>query len=131
MTDTLGVRAFFHEQTCTATYVVESDGRAAIIDSALDYDQASGRTATRAADGIIDYIKSAGLTVDWILETHVHADHLTAAPYLRDKLGGKTGIGENVVAVQKTFQEIFNIHDGFVADGSQFDHLFATAKPSR
>lgn len=125
MLDRLGVRTFFHEPTCTATYVVESDGHAGIIDSALDYDQASGRTATRAADEIIDYIRSAGLKVDWILETHVHADHLTAGPYLREKLGGRTGIGENVRAVQKTFQGIFNIHDGFKPDGSQFDHLFA------
>jgi len=119
------IRAFFHEPTCTATYVVESEGRAAIIDSVLDYDPASGKTETRAADEIIDYLRRAELTVDWILETHVHADHLTAAPYLRDSVGGKVGIGENVCAVQKTFQEIFNLQDGFTPDGTQFDHLFA------
>ena len=119
------IRAFFHEPTCTATYVVASGRHAAIIDSALDYDPASGKTETTAADEIIDYVRQAGLTVDWILETHVHADHLTAAPYLRKSLGGKVGIGENVCTVQKTFQEIFNLHDGFTPDGSQFDHLFA------
>lgn len=125
MNDRLGIRARFHEPTCTVTYVVESGGRAAIVDSVLDYDQASGRTTTRSADEIIGYIREQDLTVDWILETHIHADHLTAAPYLREKLGGQTGIGENVVAVQKTFQEIYNIHDGFAPDGRQFDRLFA------
>lgn len=124
MTDTLGIRTFFHKPTCTATYVVRHGGHAAIIDSALDYDQASGRTATTAADEIIAYIQQEDLTVDWILETHVHADHLTAAPYLREKLGGRTGIGEKVCAVQKTFGQVFNFQDDFVADGSQFDHLF-------
>ncbi|NKB59285.1 MAG: MBL fold metallo-hydrolase [Alphaproteobacteria bacterium] len=122
--DTLEIRTFFHEQTCTATYVVASQGRAAIIDSALDYDQASGRTASKAADEIISYVQQRDFTVDWILETHVHADHLTAAPYLRDALGGTVGIGNQVCAVQKTFQDVYNLHDGFMSDGSQFDHLF-------
>jgi len=124
MTDTLGIRTFFHKPTCTATYVVAAGGHAAIIDSALDYDQASGRSTTKAADEIIAYVLQENFTVDWILETHVHADHLTAAPYLREKLGGRIGISESVCAVQETFRQVFNFQDDFVADGSQFDHLF-------
>jgi glyoxylase-like metal-dependent hydrolase (beta-lactamase superfamily II) len=122
---TVEIRTFFHEPTCTATYVVASDGRAAIIDSALDYEPSSGRTETRAADEIAGYVRQEGLTVDWILETHVHADHITAAPYLREVLGGTVGIGANVCTVQETFKEVFNLDDGFTPDGSQFDHLFA------
>jgi glyoxylase-like metal-dependent hydrolase (beta-lactamase superfamily II) len=125
MTESLEIQTFFHQATCTATHLATAAGHAAIIDTALDYDPASGRTSTQSADEIIAYVKQEGLTVDWILETHVHADHLTAAPYLREMIGGKVGIGENVRAVQKTFQEVFNLHDGFTPDGSQFDHLFA------
>jgi glyoxylase-like metal-dependent hydrolase (beta-lactamase superfamily II) len=119
------VRAFFDEATFTVTYVVSDPetSRAVIIDPVLDYDAASGRTSTRSADEVVAFTKQGGLSVDWVLETHVHADHLSAAPYLRQKLGGKTAIGRNVTAVQSVFRKIFNVTD-LVADGSQFDHLF-------
>ncbi|MHA7872654.1 MAG: MBL fold metallo-hydrolase, partial [Hyphococcus sp.] len=104
------VKTFFDEATFTASHVVSdpATGKAAIIDPVLDFDAASGRSSTRSADAIIDYVSKEGLDVDWILETHVHADHLTAAPYLKEKLGGKTGIGDKVGVIQKTFGEIFN-----------------------
>ncbi|HNS88210.1 MAG TPA: MBL fold metallo-hydrolase, partial [Parvularculaceae bacterium] len=98
--------------------------KAAIVDSVLDFDQASGKTSTASADKIIAYVKAEGLTVEWILETHVHADHLSAAPYLKEKLGGKIGIGSNITVVQKTFGEIFNAEPEFRRDGGQFDALF-------
>ncbi len=97
----------------------------AIVDSVLDYDPVSGHTSTDAADKVIEFLRDRSLTLDWILETHAHADHLTAAAYLRDKLGGRIAIGEHVTKVQATFKTIFNIEDPFVADGSQFDHLLA------
>ncbi len=118
------VDAFFHQPTCTVSYVVSHAGRAAIIDPALDYDAASGRTGTEAADRIIAFVRAEDLGVDWLLETHIHADHITAAPYLREQLGGAVGIGARVVEVQKTFQAVFNLNSGFTADGSQFDRLF-------
>lgn len=120
------VVAFFDEATFTISYlVIEPAGsRAAIIDSVLDFDPKSGRTNREHADRIIEFVRSQGLTIDWILETHVHADHLTAAPYLKSKLGGKTGIGTRVSIVQSVFREIFNAESDFRADGSQFDHLF-------
>ena len=120
------VKTFFDEATFTASHVVSdpSTKKAAIIDPVLDFDAASGRTKTISADAIIDYVRQEGLDVEWILETHVHADHLTAAPYLKDKLGGKTGIGDHVNVIQKTFGEIFNAEAGFSRDGSQFDMLF-------
>jgi glyoxylase-like metal-dependent hydrolase (beta-lactamase superfamily II) len=120
------VTSFFDEATFTASHVVvEPDGRhAAIIDSVLDYDPKSGRTSTRSADAIIAFVQKNGLTVDWILETHAHADHLTAAPYLKAKLGGKTGIGDHITTVQRTFKAVFNVDGEFRDDGSQFDHLF-------
>ncbi|MGB5258404.1 MAG: MBL fold metallo-hydrolase [Woeseiaceae bacterium] len=119
------VKAFFDEATFTVTYVVSdpSTSHAAIIDSVLDYDPASGRTSTESADQVISYIKDNGLCTDWILETHVHADHITAAPYLREQLGGKTAIGRAVTSVQSVFKKIFNLAD-VAPDGSQFDHLF-------
>ena len=98
--------------------------RAAIIDPVLDFDAASGRTSTTSADQVIDYVKENNLSVDWIFETHVHADHLTGAPYLREKLGGKTAIGDNVTSVQEVFKGVFNLKD-LATDGSQFNHLFA------
>ena len=120
------VTAFFHEATNTITYVVHETGGqvCAIIDSVLDFDPASGSTATTAADEVIAYVRGNGLTVEWILETHAHADHLTAAPYLKAHLGGRIAIGEHITAVQETFRRVYNLGDGFVADGSQFDHLF-------
>ena len=119
------VKAFFHEPTFTATYVVSDDQtkRAAIIDSVWDFDQPSGRTSLEAADEIIDYVREAGLTVDWILETHAHADHLSAAPYLQEKLGGEMAIGRGIVTVQGVFGKVFNEGTEFERDGSQFDRL--------
>ena len=120
------VKAFFDEATNTISYVVrEPHGKAAaIIDSVLDFDYASGRTDTRSADAIIDYVETEGLEPVWILETHVHADHLSAAPYLQERLGGKIGIGENIRIVQDTFGKVFNEGTEFQRDGSQFDALF-------
>jgi glyoxylase-like metal-dependent hydrolase (beta-lactamase superfamily II) len=120
------VKGFFDEATNTISYVVwdKATKQAAIVDSLLDFDQASGRTKTDSADVMIAFVKEAGLTVDWIIDTHVHADHLTAAPYIKSQLGGRTGIGEHIATVQKVFGEIFNEGQEFHTDGSQFDHLF-------
>jgi glyoxylase-like metal-dependent hydrolase (beta-lactamase superfamily II) len=120
------VASFFHEGSNTICHVVrEADGRhAAIIDAALDFDQAAGRTKTEFAAGIVAFVREHGLVVDWILETHAHADHLSAAPYLRSALGGKIGIGEHITEVQKLFKQLFNVEKTFNTDGSQFDHLF-------
>jgi glyoxylase-like metal-dependent hydrolase (beta-lactamase superfamily II) len=120
------VHAFFDEATNTITYVVqEPEGRAcAIVDSVLDFDYASGRTDTRSADAVIDFVTREGLKVEWILETHVHADHLSAAPYLQERLGGQIGIGEKITVVQETFGKVFNEGTRFQRDGSQFDRLF-------
>ena len=121
------VKAFFDLATNTASYVVRDPaGRAAaVIDSVLDYDPASGRTDTRAAQAIVDWVEDQDLRVEWILETHVHADHLSAAPWLQQRLGGKIGIGERIRVVQDTFGKIFNEGTEFQRDGSQFDRLFA------
>jgi len=109
------------------TYVVhQGPGTAcAIIDSVLDYDPKSGRTRHHSADKVIAYVRENQLQATWILETHAHADHLSAAPYLKAQLGGKTAIGERITAVQKVFKGIFNLEPAFACDGSQFDHLFA------
>lgn len=121
------VKAFFHEPTFTASYVVSDPmaKRAAIIDSVWDFDQPSGRTSFESADKIVAYVKEHGLTVDWILETHAHADHLSAAPYLQEKLGGELVIGREIVTVQGVFGKIFNAGTEFARDGSQFDRLVA------
>jgi glyoxylase-like metal-dependent hydrolase (beta-lactamase superfamily II) len=121
----LSVTAFFDEATFTVTYVAADPGsaQAAIIDPVLDFDPASGRTSTASADKVVDFVRTNDLSVGWILETHVHADHLTAAPYLKEKLGGRIAIGKNVAAVQDTFKSVFNIED-LATDGTQFDHLF-------
>lgn len=120
------VKAFFDEGTNTVSYVVrEPQGRTcAIVDSVLDYEQSSGRTNTQSADKIIAWIKSEDLQVAWILESHVHADHLSAAPYLQEHLGGQIGIGANITMVQDTFGKVFNEGTEFERDGSQFDALF-------
>lgn len=120
------VQAFFDEATNTVSYVVtEPQGRAcAIIDPVLDYDQAAGRTATVSADAITAWVKARGLKTEWILESHVHADHLSAAPYLQEQLGGKIGIGDQITVVQDTFGKVFNEGTAFQRDGSQFDRLF-------
>ena len=121
------VTAFFDEATYTVSYVVQdpSSKACAIVDSVLDYDPASGRTDKTSANAVIAFVKEHGLEVEWILETHVHADHLSAAPYLHAQLGGKTGIGKEVVTVQNVFGKIFNAGTEFQRDGSQFDRLFA------
>jgi glyoxylase-like metal-dependent hydrolase (beta-lactamase superfamily II) len=121
------VHAFFDEATNTASYVVHDPEtrRAAIIDSVLDFDQPSGRTTTMSADRIVDYVRQAGLTVEWVLETHAHADHLSAAPYLKGKLGGRIAIGREILTVQSVFGRIFNEGPEFARDGSQFDRLFS------
>jgi glyoxylase-like metal-dependent hydrolase (beta-lactamase superfamily II) len=120
------VRSFFDEPANTASHVVwdSASRRCAVIDSVLDYDPASGRTATGSADEFIAFIREQGIEVEWILETHVHADHLSAAPYIKDRLGGTLGIGQNVRVVQDIFGKVFNAGTEFQRDGSQFDHLF-------
>jgi len=120
------VKAFFDEATFTVSYVVRdpSSSACAIIDSVLDYDAASGRTSQRSADALIDYVRDEGLEVVWQLETHAHADHLSAAPYLQAALGGRLAIGEKIVRVQDTFGKLFNAGPDFARDGRQFDHLF-------
>ncbi|MEC4589445.1 MULTISPECIES: MBL fold metallo-hydrolase [Nitrospirillum] len=120
------VQAFFDDATNTVTYLVAdpASGAAAIIDSVLDFDPKSGRTGTASADRIIAAVRARGLSVQWILETHIHADHLSAAPYLQRALGGRTGIGAEVRQTQAIFGRLFNLGSGFATDGRQFDHLF-------
>ncbi|WP_090316374.1 MBL fold metallo-hydrolase [Nitrosomonas oligotropha] len=121
------IQAFYDPPTWTVSYVVfdKSSGSCAIIDPVLDYDPKSGRTSTHSADKLIAFIRERRLSVEWILETHAHADHLSSADYLKHQVGGKTGIGDHIPAVQKTFKKIFNLGDEFVPDGHHFDHLFA------
>ncbi|MBN7824811.1 MBL fold metallo-hydrolase [Bowmanella dokdonensis] len=120
------VQAFFHQPTSTLSYVIRDpqSGEAAVIDPALDFEQASGHTGTEFADQLIDYIRQHKLKLVWILETHAHADHLTAAQYIKQQLGGRIAIGRGIARVQQTFSEIFNLKDSLKADGSDFDHLF-------
>jgi len=120
------VTTFFDETTFTAAHVVSdpTTARAAIIDSVLDFAPASGRTSTANADAVIAHVRAAGLTVEWLLETHAHADHLFAALYLQEHLGGKIAIGRHILTVQETFGAVFNEGPAFARDGSQFDHLF-------
>ncbi|AND70316.1 beta-lactamase [Dyella thiooxydans] len=120
------VKAFFDEPSNTFSYVVSDPAtrRAAVIDSVLDYDAASGRTRHDSADAIVAWVREHDLTVDWVIDTHVHADHLSAAPYIQQQLGGKLGIGAHIRTVQETFGKLFNAGTGFARDGSQFDHLF-------
>mgnify|MGYP001093486492 CR=1 FL=1 len=120
------VAAFFDEATNTVTFVVKDPGSTAcaVIDSVLDFDYASGRTDTASADKVIEHVRKEGLSVEWVLETHVHADHLSAAPYIQERVGGKIGIGANITVVQDTFGKVFNEGTEFQRDGSQFDRLF-------
>ena len=120
------IEAFFDPATYTYSYVVTdpSTQRCAIIDSVLDYDPASGRTSYANADRLIQYVRTHQLQVDWLLETHVHADHLSAAPYLKRELGGRLAIGEQITVVQHTFGKLFNAGSEFATDGRQFDQLF-------
>ncbi|WP_454683329.1 MBL fold metallo-hydrolase [Ancylobacter moscoviensis] len=122
----LAVEAFFDEPTNTASYVIHDPATrcAAIVDSVLDFDAASGRTSTASADAIIAYVRREGLNVDWLLETHAHADHLSAAPYIQRELGGKLAIGREIITVQNVFGKIFNFGTEFARDGSEFDRLF-------
>ncbi|MCR9156466.1 MAG: MBL fold metallo-hydrolase [Rhodobacteraceae bacterium] len=120
------VTGFFDDATNTISYVVQDpQGSAcAIVDSVLDFDYSSGRTDTKSADAVIAFVKENGLEVQWLLESHVHADHLSAAPYLQEALGGKIGIGDRIQVVQDTFGKVFNEGTEFQRDGSQFDKLF-------
>ncbi|MBR9764583.1 MAG: MBL fold metallo-hydrolase [Rhodobacteraceae bacterium] len=120
------VTGFFDEATNTISYVVKDPNSqsCAIVDSVMDIDYAAGRISYHAADELIGFVKGNGLTLEWLIETHVHADHLSAAPYIQGKLGGKLGIGRNITVVQETFGKIFNEGTEFQRDGSQFDRLF-------
>jgi glyoxylase-like metal-dependent hydrolase (beta-lactamase superfamily II) len=117
---------FFDKQTATFSYVVKDPGSSAcaVIDSVMNLDYHAGRISYEGADEIIAWIKKHGLTLEWIIETHVHADHLSAAPYIQQQLGGKLGIGDQIVVVQELFGKVFNAGTDFQRDGSQFDHLF-------
>lgn len=120
------VTAFFDPKTNTISYVVKDPASTAcaVVDSVMDIDYAAGRISFESADRIIDFVRENGLTVEWLIETHVHADHLSGAPYIQGKLGGRIGIGENIRIVQDTFGKVFNEGTEFQRDGSQFDHLF-------
>lgn len=121
------VTAFFDDATNTISFVVKDpEGTScAIIDSVLDFDYSSGRTDTKSADKVITFVRDNSLTVEWLLESHVHADHLSAAPYIQQQIGGKIGIGKNITLVQDTFGKVFNEGTEFQRDGSQFDRLFS------
>ena len=120
------IASFFDPVTCTATHVVydEIGGHAAVIDPVLDYDPKSGRTKTQHADEVLAFLQTHQLRLSWILETHAHADHLTAAYYLRAQVGGKIAIGKHISQVQSVFKTLFHLEPQFATDGSQFDHLF-------
>jgi glyoxylase-like metal-dependent hydrolase (beta-lactamase superfamily II) len=122
----LQVEGFFDPATWTVSYIVmdRETRQCALVDSVLDFDPKSGRTSTASADRLIARVRELDAKVQWILETHAHADHLTAAPYLQQHLGGRIGIGWNITAVQQVFGKLFNAGSGFARDGSQFDHLF-------
>ena len=119
-------QAFFDPQTWTVSYLVwdRASRHAAVIDPVLDYDFKSGHTSTRSADQVLACVRAQGLQVDWILETHAHADHLSGARYLQQRTGGRIAIGEHIREVQATFRKIYNLERSFLPDGSQFDHLF-------
>ncbi|SAL52147.1 MBL fold metallo-hydrolase [Caballeronia humi] len=127
------IQPFYDLTTGTMTYVAYAQPGApcAIVDSVLDYDPHAARTSTRSADAVIAFIEAQRLTVEWILETHAHADHLSAAPYLKRELGGKIAIGESIRTVQGVFKKIFDLEPAFQLDGSQFDHLFSDGERFR
>ena len=126
-------QAFFDPKTWTVTYVVwdASTLRAAVIDPVLDYDFKSGHTSSTSADQVLAFLADHALEVDWILETHAHADHLSGARYLQQRVGGRIAIGENIRAVQATFKKLYNLERSFLPDGSQFDHLFKDGETFR
>ena len=121
------VEAFLDPVTETWSYVIydQAGGHAAVIDPVLDFDPKAGRTSTEGAQRLVDFVLDQDLTVDWVLDTHAHADHLSAAPFVRDQVGGQIGIGEHIREVQAIFREVFNLEKEFLCDGSQFDHLFS------
>ena len=127
------IAGFFDEATNTVSYVVHDPktGEAAIIDSVLDFDAASGRTSNGSADRMIEYVTSNNLKVTWLIETHAHADHISAAPYLQERLGGKLAIGCDIIRVQEVFGKLFNAGTDFERDGSQFDKLFEDGETFR
>ncbi|CAB3928654.1 MBL fold metallo-hydrolase [Achromobacter deleyi] len=128
------IQAFFDPATATVTYVVHEatpGGACAIIDSVLDYDPKSGRSSTASADRVVAYVREHGLKTEWLLETHAHADHLSAAPYLQRQLGGVIAIGQSIRTVQGVFKQIFNLEPQFQLDGSQFGHLFTDGETFR
>jgi glyoxylase-like metal-dependent hydrolase (beta-lactamase superfamily II) len=133
MTTRTTTQAFYDPQTWTVTYVVSDPAtqRAAVIDPVLDYDFKSGHTSTATADQVLAYLAERALQVDWILETHVHADHLSGARHLQQRVGGRIAIGENIRAVQATFKKLYNLERSFLPDGSQFDHLFKDGETFR
>jgi glyoxylase-like metal-dependent hydrolase (beta-lactamase superfamily II) len=133
MTTRTTTQAFFDPKTWTVTYVVwdPATQRAAVIDPVLDYDFKSGHTSSASADQVLAYLAKHVLQVDWILETHAHADHLSGARYLQQRVGGRIAIGENIRAVQATFKKLYNLERSFLPDGSQFDHLFKDGETFR
>lgn len=133
MTSRITIQPFFDRSTWTVSYVVSDNATqaAAVIDPVLDYDFKSGHTNTKAADQVLAYLEDKGLRVEWIVETHAHADHLSAARYLQERVGGRIGIGENIREVQATFKKLYNLERNFLPDGSQFDHLFKDGETFR
>ncbi|MEJ7930815.1 MBL fold metallo-hydrolase [Ramlibacter sp. AN1015] len=133
VTERITTQAFFDPATWTVSYVVSDNATmaAAVIDPVLDYDFKSGHTGTKAADQVLGYLKDKGLQVQWILETHAHADHLSGARYLQQRVGGRIAIGENIREVQATFKKLYNLERDFLPDGSQFDHLFKDGETFR
>lgn len=127
------VQAFLDPDSETFSYVVydRPGGHAAVIDPVLDFDPKAGRTSTAGAQRLVDFVNDQQLTVDWVLDTHAHADHLSAAPFVRDSVGGKLGIGEHIREVQQVFRDVFNLEKEFLTDGSQFDYLFAEGETFR
>ena len=127
------IKAFFDPKTWTVSYLLwdSASKRAAVIDPVLDYDFKSGHTSTASADKVLTCVRESGLQVDWILETHAHADHLSGARYIQDQAGGRIAIGENIRTVQATFKKLYNLERTFLPDGSQFDHLFKDGETFR